>query len=100
MNLKLVLGVKCAKISFFFFCFFLIRLYICIVYIISELFILQTGFLAAPSSSRSLVVGRSVGRLVGPSVRHLCEKGIFRVSDCNLKLPMQLNCDKSQKLKL
>ena len=33
-------------------------------------------FLAALSSSRSLVVGPSVG----PSVRHVCEKVTFRVS--------------------
>ena len=73
---------------FYFYFLFFIRFYICIVYMISELFTLQTGFLAAPSSSRSLDVGRSVGWLVGRSVGHLCEKGIFRVSDGNLKLPM------------
>ena len=37
-------------------------------------------FLAALSSSRSVVVGRSVG----PSVRHLCEKVIFTVLNGNL----------------
>ena len=39
-------------------------------------------FLAALSSSRSLVVGRSVGPLVGRSVGpsvHLCENGTFRL---------------------
>ena len=42
-----------------------------------------TGFLAALSSSWSLVVGPSVGRSVRPSVGpsvYLCEKVIFRVS--------------------
>ena len=48
-------------------------------------------FLAAQSSSRSLVVrpsvgpsvGPFVGPFVGPSVGHLCEKVIFRVSNGN-----------------
>ena len=44
-------------------------------------------FLAASSSSRSLVVGLSVCRSFCLSVVRLCEKVIFRVSDGNLKLP-------------
>ena len=40
-------------------------------------------FLAAQSSSRSLVVGLSVGWSVGRSVRDVCEKVTFRVSTGN-----------------
>ena len=43
-------------------------------------------FLAAQSSSRSLVVGWSVR----PLVRHLCEKVTIRVSNGNLNLPTYL----------
>ena len=46
----------------------------------------ETGcehFLAALSSSRSVVVGPSVGRSVRPLVGHLCEKVTFRVLNCN-----------------
>ena len=44
-------------------------------------------FLAPLSSSRSLVVGWSVGPSAGLSVTHLCEKVTFRVSNGNLNLP-------------
>ena len=37
------------------------------------------NFLAALSSSRSLVVGPLGGWLFSPSVRHVCEKMSFRV---------------------
>ena len=43
-------------------------------------------FLAALSSSRSLVVGS----FVGPSVRHFCEKVTLRVSNGYLNLPTYL----------
>ena len=49
--------------------------------------ILIIEFLAALSSSRSLVVGWSVGLLVGLSVLDLCEKVTFRVSNGNCNLP-------------
>ena len=56
-------------------------------------------FLAAQSSSRSLVVGPSVGPSVGPtvcsSVRDVCEKVTFRVSNGNLNLPTFHLCDSS-----
>ena len=42
----------------------------------------QITFLAALSSSRRLVVGRSVGPLVGP-LEDLCEKVTFRVPNGN-----------------
>ena len=51
-------------------------------------------FLAALSSSRSLVVGPSIRRSVGPSVGrsvgHLCEKVTIRVLNGNLNLPTYL----------
>ena len=47
-------------------------------------------FLAAPSSSRSLIVGWFVGWLVRPSVRGLCDKVTFRVSNSDLYLPTYL----------
>jgi hypothetical protein len=54
----------------------------------------EFGFLAALNSSRSVVVGRSVGPLVrwsvGPSVGHLCEKVIFKVLNGNINLPTYL----------
>ena len=46
----------------------------------------QITFLAAPSSSRRLVVRWSFG----PSVRGLCEKVTFRVLNGNLNLPTHL----------
>ena len=45
---------------------------------------------AAPSSSKSLVVGRLVRPSVCWSVEQLCEKVTFRVSNGNLKLPLYL----------
>ena len=47
--------------------------------IFMEFLILFLGFLAALSSSRSIVVGPSVR----PSVRDVCEKVTFRVSKGN-----------------
>ena len=44
-------------------------------------------FLAALSSSRSLVVRRLVRPSVGPSVGELCEKVTFRILNGNLNVP-------------
>ena len=51
--------------------------------------VLAVSFLAALSSSRSVVVCPSVGPSVGPS-GDLCEKVIFRVLNGNLNLPIYL----------
>ena len=48
-----------------------------------ELIQVRGHFLAALSSSRSLVVGPSVRPSVGPSVGHVCEKVTFRVLEGN-----------------
>ena len=52
--------------------------------------VMAPPILAAPSSSRSLVVGQSVSWAVRPLVGHRCEKVAFRVSDGNLNLPTYL----------
>ena len=54
-------------------------------------------FLAAPSSSRGIVVGRSVRQSVGQSVGHFCEKVTFRVLNGTLTLPTYLLIQKQWK---
>ena len=53
------------------------------MYMVEVMLVRMVPFLAALSSSRSLVVRR----LVGPSVREVCEKVTFRVSNGYFNLP-------------